>query len=111
IETPDRRLSSVQAFGGGWAGFRPDSAVSRKDWISGQTVVAQFTERDSAGVKLSAIKQLQADQGAKSFYETAPEKGNTKGSINYTRADHITVTMRVTADSNTVERVDARGSV
>jgi hypothetical protein len=111
IETPNRQLSSVQAYGGGWAGFRPDSGATRKDWISGKTVVAQFTERDSAGVKTNAIKELQADEGAKSYYEMAPEKPNTKGSINYTRADHITVTMRVTADSNTVERVDARGNV
>jgi hypothetical protein len=120
IETPGQQLKSVKAYGSAWAGFRPDSsadttnaaaAAARRDWISGETVVAQFVERDSAGVKTSAIKQLQADEKAKSYYQMAPEKPNTKGSINYTRADHITVTMRVTSDSNTVERVDARGNV
>jgi hypothetical protein len=111
IDMPGRQLSSVKAYGGGWAGFRTDSATTRRDWISGETVIAQFTPRDSAGVRKNAIKQLQADQKARSFYEMAPEKPATKGTINYTRADHITVRMRVTADSNTVERVEARGNV
>ncbi len=114
IDTPGQQLKSVKAYGTAWAGFRPDSAAgspAKRDWISGGTVVAHFIERDSAGVKTNAIKELQADEKAKSFYQMAPEKGKTKGSVNYTRADHITVTMKVTSDSNTVERVDARGNV
>jgi hypothetical protein len=31
--------------------------------------------------------------------------------MNYTRADRILVTMRITPDSNTVQQVDATGSV
>ena len=70
-----------------------------------------FFERASAGPNRLAIQQLEAEQRARSFYQVAPERGQTKGSMNYTRADRILVTMRITPDSNTVQQVDATGSV
>jgi len=112
IETPGQRLQRVQAFGSAWAGFRPDSMpTSRRDWIAGEKVIALFIDRDSAGVKKTAISELQAEQQARSFYQMAPERPNEPGSINYTRAAKIVVKMRVTADSNTVESVNAEGAV
>jgi hypothetical protein len=74
-------------------------------------VIVTFIERDSAGVKKTAIQQLEAEKDARSYYQMDPERGRTRGSVNYTRAQRILVTMRVTRDSNTVSRVDAVGAV
>ncbi|MBM4188194.1 MAG: hypothetical protein FJ206_12900 [Gemmatimonadetes bacterium] len=118
IESPKQKLSSVRAYGGGWAGLAPptDSAAgpsttSRRDWISGEKVVATFVERDSAGVTKTAIQRLEAEVKAVSFYQMAAEANQPAGSINYTRADRIIVTMKLTADTTTVDRVEAFGSV
>ena len=115
IEMPGQQLKSVRAYGNGWAGLVADSASSgsnkRRDWIAGDRVVASFVERDSAGVKKTTIKQLQAEQQARSYYQVAPDKGQVRGSVNYTRADRIVVFMRVTADTTDVDRVESFGSV
>ena len=112
IETPYQVLSKVIAFGNGWAGLAADTATGvRRDWIAGEKVTVTFIEHDSSGVKKMAIQQLEAERQARSFYQVAPERGQTKGSMNYTRANRILVTMRVTRDSNTVQQVDAFGAV
>jgi hypothetical protein len=113
IETPGQKLSRVRAYGKARAGFAGDSATakSRRDWIAGEIVTVSFSERDSAGVRKNAIRELEAEQEARSFYEMPPERGQTKASINYTRANRIVVTMKVTSDSNTVQQVDAFGAV
>jgi hypothetical protein len=122
IETPGQRLTSVSAFGSGWAGLAgggndtaPDSgqaaSTRRRDWIAGERVVATFVARDSAGATKTSIKQLEAEDKARSFYQMAAERGQARGSINYTRADRIVVFMRLTSDSTTVDRVESFGSV
>lgn len=112
IDTPYQKLSRVIAFGNGWAGLTTDtSAAARRDWIAGEKVTVTFVDRDTSAANDMAIRQLEAEQKARSFYQVAPERGQAKGSMNYTRADRILVTMRVTRDSNTVEQVDAFGSV
>ncbi len=112
VETPNQKLSKVIAFGNGWAGLSGDTTTgTRRDWIAGDKVTVTFFERASAGPNRLAIQQLEAEQRARSFYQVAPERGQTKGSMNYTRADRILVTMRITPDSNTVQQVDATGSV
>lgn len=113
IETPAQKLNRVFAFGNAWAGGAADTTVKnrRKDWIAGEKVIARFVERDSAGAKKTTIRELEAETNARSYYQMAPEKGQLVGSINYTRATKILVTMRITPDSTTVDRVDARGAV
>lgn len=112
VETPNQKLSKVIAFGNGWAGLSGDTTTgARRDWIAGDKVTVTFLERAASGPNRLAIQQLQAEQRARSFYQVAPERGQTKGSMNYTRADRILVTMRITPDSNTVQQVDATGSV
>ena len=111
IETPKQQLDAVRAYGNGWAGFTPDTAGTRRDWISGAIVVVHFVQRDSAGVTKNAVRELTATTRARSYYQMAADKPGDRPSINYTRADTIVVTMRVTADSNTVDRVAARGNV
>jgi hypothetical protein len=111
ITSPERKLSSLRTWGDGWVGLEPDSAGGQRDWIAGGTVAIDFAERDSAGVSTSAVRQILAASSARMLYRMAPEQATGRASINYTRADTIVVTMRVTADSNTVDRVEARGNV
>ncbi len=111
IDSPNQRLAMVRAYGNAWAGTGKDSSSTSRDWIAGEVVIARFIARDSAGVKKSTIRELEAEFQARSFYQMAPEKGQTKGSVNYTRANKILVTMRVTADSTNVDRIDAHGNV
>ncbi len=113
VELPNQRLTSLRAFGGGWVGFFGDTteADSRRDWISGDTVAVQFLSLGAAGSEQTKIREIEAIQNARSYYQLAPERGQTKGSINYTRAKRILVTMRITPDSNTVQQVDAFGEV
>ncbi len=112
VESPNQKLSKVIAFGNGWAGLSGDTTTgARRDWIAGDKVTVTFFERTPSGPNRLAIQQLEAEQRARSFYQVAPERGQTKGSMNYTRADRILVTMRITADSNSVQQVDATGSV
>ena len=115
IETPGQRLSKVRAFGNGRAGFAgtvaDSGAAERRDWIAGDMVVVSFIDIDSAGTRKSTVNQLEAERQAGAFYQLAPEPGQAAGSINYTRADRILVTMRVTPDSTSVDRVDAYGNV
>ncbi|MFN0179850.1 MAG: hypothetical protein ACKVZ0_13710 [Gemmatimonadales bacterium] len=115
IESPAQKLSSVRAYGSGWAGLvSTDSTAGgtpRRDWISGEKVVATFVERDSAGVKKTTIQKLEAETRARSFYQMAAQSNQPAGSINYTRADRIVVLMRITPDSTSVDRVESFGSV
>jgi hypothetical protein len=111
IETPARKLEALRAYGKGWIGLRADSTASERDWIGGDLVLVQFAERDSAGVKKTAVREVLAEREARSFYRVAPQRAGGIPSYNYTRADRIVVTMRITADSNAVERVTADGKV
>ncbi|MGE0442964.1 MAG: hypothetical protein AB7L66_01900 [Gemmatimonadales bacterium] len=112
IETPNQQLRKVKAFGRGWAGFAGDTTrTERRDWIAGEAVEVSFVPIDSAGKRKNTVNQLEARQTARAWYQLQPEAGQPVGSVNYTLADRILVTMRVTPDSTTVDRVDAFGSV
>jgi hypothetical protein len=109
FDTPQRELKEIRAFTNAWVGAQPDSAGDR-DWVAGDTVVANFVTRDSAGAKRPALQRLQATGQAKSLYRLQ-QAGQATPSISYTTADTIIVTMRVTPDSVTVEKVFAHGGV
>ncbi len=112
VESPNQKLSKLTAYGHGWAGLSGDTAAgARRDWIGGDQVTVSFIERAGGGPNKLVVQRLEADRQARSFYQVAPERGQTKGSMNYTRADRILITMRVTQDSNTVQQVDAFGAV
>lgn len=112
IDTPGQRLSKVTAFGNGRASAVDDSAAaSNRNWIAGQIVTVFFVDRESAGARKTTVTQLEARREARALYRLAPEPGQTLGSINYTRANRILVSMRLAGDSTTVDRVDADGAV
>lgn len=111
FDTPQRVLQEVRSFGKGWVGGKPDSASGDRDWMSGDTVVAIFTQWDSAGVTRTTLGQLQASGTARSFYRVSDNKRLALlPSINYSRGDRITVHMKTGAERG-VDRVDLRGQV
>lgn len=109
FDTPDQVLEEIRAFRDAWLGAKPDSAGDR-DWVAGDSVVASFTQRDSAGTKRPLLQRLQATGNGKALYRFT-QQGQPRASFNYTKADLILVTMRLVGDSVQVDSVHARGGV
>lgn len=109
FDTPEQVLREIRAFRNAWLGAKPDSAGDR-DWVAGDSVVASFIQRDSAGTKRPLLQRLQATGNGKALYRFTQE-GQPRASFNYTKADLILVTMRLAGDSVQVDSVFARGNV
>ena len=73
----------------------------------------EFTQQYSVGQKKSLLQRLDARESARSFYRIADSKtAGARPSVNYSRADHIVLTMETGAgDSLKVRRVDMSGHV
>jgi hypothetical protein len=115
VDTPGQRLRQVRAFVKAWIGTEKDSASSERNWISGDTVVADFAERDSADAKVNRLVGLESRVEARSFYRSTdkPKDAATPPKapgLNYARADRIVVHMKDDAEGG-VERVDLFGNV
>jgi hypothetical protein len=110
LDTPGQKLREVRAFGAAWLGGDVDSVSKDRDWIKGDTLVAQFAARDSAGTARSVLSRIVARRGAQSYHLDHNAKAPLRPSINYARGDAIVVTMR-TPPADGVERVDIRGKV
>jgi len=111
LDTPGQRLKEVRGFGSAWLGGAVNTAIKDRDWMRGDTIVAHFTPKDSAGKVQSRLAQIDARHGAQSYHIDNNAKVPTRPSINYARGDAITVTMRNAGDSSGVDRVDVRGKV
>ncbi len=111
IDTPGEQLKELRSFRGAWVGFRPDTLKGERDWVSGDAITASFAEFVGAGGGKAALRRLEANQSAASFYRVT-RAGATGGkpSINYARADRIILTMHGT-DSLKVEKVEMTGNV
>jgi hypothetical protein len=110
LDTPGQQLKEVRGFGTAWLGGTIDAASKQRDWMRGDTVVAQFVQRDSAGTRRAALSRIVARKGAQSFHLDPDAKHPGRPSINYARGDVIVMTMKQTIPSG-VERVDIRGQV
>ncbi len=111
FDTPERVLTEVRSFGRGWVGGKVDARTGDRDWMSGDTVVANFTRWDSAGTARTTLGQLEATGSARSFYRVSDTKRVALlPSINYSRGDRIVVHMK-TGPERGVDRVDLRGQV
>jgi hypothetical protein len=110
LDTPGQQLKEVRGFGTAWLGGTIDSATSQRDWIQGDTVIAAFVQRDSAGTKRAALSRIVARKGAQSYHVEANAKYPNRPSINYARGDVIVMTMSP-AERGGVDRVDIRGQV
>jgi hypothetical protein len=113
VDTPDQQLRQLRAFQKAWVGTEKDSASGERDWIAGDTVVADFVQRDSSAKKVQKLAGLESRTQAKSFYRSKDkEKGSPPKApgLNYARADRIVVHMADDEEGG-VERVDLFGNV
>lgn len=110
IDSPGQQLREVRGFGTAWLGGAVDTLSKDRDWIRGDTIVAQFASADSAGKARAVLSRIEARKLAQSYHLDPNIKSPRRPSINYSRGDVIVVTMRPPATGG-VERVDVRGKV
>ena len=110
LDTPGQQLKEVRGFGTAWLGGTVDAKTNQRDWMRGDTVVAQFVQRDSAGTRSTALSRIVARKGAQSYHLDADQKYPDRPAINYARGDVIVMTMKQGVRSG-VDRVDIRGQV
>jgi hypothetical protein len=110
LDTPAQQLKEVRGFGSAWLGGTIDSVSKQRDWMRGDTVVANFIQRDSAGTRRAALSRIVARKGAQSYHLDPNQKHPERPSINYARGDVIVMTMSQ-APKGGVDRVDVRGQV
>jgi hypothetical protein len=110
LDTPGQQLKEVRGFGTAWLGGTIDARTKQRDWMRGDTVVAQFVQRDSAGTRRAALNRIVARKAAQSFHLDPDPKHPDRPSINYARGDVIVMTMKPGIQGG-VDRVDVRGQV
>ncbi|MGZ8391945.1 MAG: hypothetical protein ACXWWK_03790 [Gemmatimonadales bacterium] len=110
LDTPGQQLKEVRGFGAAWLGGTIDSISKQRDWMRGDTVVANFVQRDSAGARRAALSRIVARKGAQSYHVSPSLKYPQRPSINYARGSVIVMTMSQAAKGG-VDRVDVRGQV
>ena len=110
LESPGGNLKQARAFGKAWLGGETDSASAERDWLAGDTVIAQFEPRDSAGSTRTVLTQIEATGTARSLTVEPQEKRPKQPTINYARGNAILVTLKGDG-SEEVEQVRIRGQV
>ena len=110
LDSPDQQLREARAYGKAWLGGQVDSTTKERDWLTGDTVVASFEPRDSAGSAKSVLTRLVARGSARSYHLDSNEKKKPgeRPTINYARGNEIVITMKPDG-SETVELVEVRG--
>jgi hypothetical protein len=112
LDTPGQRLKEVRGFGKAWLGGTVHQPTKDRDWMRGDTVIAQFAARDSAGTQRAVLSRIEARAGAQSYHIEPNQRLPARPSINYARGNVITVTMKDSAGTGGgVDRVDIRGKV
>jgi hypothetical protein len=81
--------------------------------MRGDTLVARFASRDSAGAQRAVLTRIDARLAAQSYHIEPNGRTPARPSINYARGDAITVTMKDggATGAGGVDRVDIRGKV
>jgi hypothetical protein len=110
LDTPAQQLKEVRGFGTAWLAGAIDAASKQRDWMRGDTVVAQFVQRDSAGTRRAALSRIVARKAAQSYHIDPSLRHPERPSINYARGDMIVMTMKQGVRTG-VDRVDIRGQV
>lgn len=110
LDTPGQQLKQVRGFGKAWLGGTIDPLSRQRNWMQGDTVFANFVQRDSAGTARAALSRIIARKGAQSYHVDPNLKYPDRPSINYARGDVIVMTMKQGAQTG-VERVDIKGQV
>jgi hypothetical protein len=113
LDTPGQRLREVRGFGKAWLGGSVYQPTKDRDWMRGDTLVARFASRDSAGAQRAVLTRIDARLAAQSYHIEPNGRTPARPSINYARGDAITVTMKDggATGAGGVDRVDIRGKV
>jgi lipopolysaccharide export system protein LptA len=100
IDAPDQLLSEVRGYGRAKA-TSVDSLGARSDWMTGDTVVAQF---DSGAVVGRHLARLEARSNARAFYYIHDQMDLSRPpAINYSRGRRITALFK---EDGALDRVD-----
>jgi len=110
LDSPGGELKEARAFGKAWLGGETDSASAERDWLAGDTVIARFEPRDSAGTARTVLASIHATGSARSLTVEPQEARPKQPTINYARGDAIVVTMKPDG-SEEVGNVRIRGQV
>jgi hypothetical protein len=110
FDLPEEVLRQVRAFGAAWLAGEVDSTTGERDWLSGDTVTADFSQAEGADSAASSLSRIDARHDARSFHRVEPERPGDRPSIAYVRGDAITITMEA-GGTERVERVDVLGKV
>jgi len=110
LDTPGQQLKEVRGFGKGWLGGTVYPPTKDRDWMRGDTIVARFTQADSAGRARAVLSQIEARHAAQSYHLEPNMRFPTRPSVNYARGDVILVTVK-NDSTRAVDRVDIRGKV
>ena len=110
LDSPGGALKEARAFGQAWLGGDVDSASTERDWLAGDTVVARFEPRDSAGGSRTVLTGIEATGTARSLTVEAQQARPRQPTINYARGNAILVTMKPDG-SEEVDQVRIRGQV
>ena len=123
IDTPGQQLRELRTYGDGWIGTGIDSVSGQRNWLAGDTVVAVFVPRDSAGEAAPAdttdagdpmLSEMRARVDARAFHVVENEGRPERPSLNYVRGEAIVLTFRGPRGDEkreTVVRVDVAGQV
>jgi hypothetical protein len=109
LDSPGQHLREARAFGKAWLGGQVDSVSKERDWLTGDTVIATFEPRDSAGTTKSVLTRLVARGSARSYHLEPDKKPGNRPSINYARGDEIVITMKQDG-SEKVDLVEVHGA-
>ena len=109
LDSPGQHLREARAFGKAWLGGQVDSVTKERDWLTGDTVIATFEPRDSAGTTKSVLTRLVARGSARSYHLEPDKKPGKRPSINYARGDEIVITMKQDG-SDKVDLVEVHGA-
>ena len=105
VQMPQQRVRTMSALGKAYAEADPDTVAFRtteKDWLRGDTIIAQFDTAAVADSARTAIRELLAFVEARSYQHMAPRDTSLRcPAINYVLGDSI----RVAFDSGAVRSV------
>ena len=117
FDTPDEALTQIRAFGTAWVASAPDSASGERDWLAGDSVVADFVPRAATDTAVAdtaeagtALSRLSARHDARSFRRIEPDQPGERPSLAYATGRSITIVMKPGTEEE-VERVEIVGQV
>ena len=110
FDLPGEVLRQIRVFGDAWVAGAPDSTSGERDWMTGDTVVADFAEPAGADSSEASLSRLAARHDARSYHRVEPARAGAAPSIAYVRGESITVQMQA-GGGEKVARVDVVGQV